>query len=193
VTSNSENQRGPEGWYRTYAVELLLLILLWGTYTYFYQSTGTNEAVRFDQIRALVHDHTLVINKYCFNSPDLVGDPRGTSAIYPNKAPGMTFIGVIPFAVLSSVFGWLKAGGLPEWIYWHLLTYLTTVFTVSLMSALAAIAIYRVLKKLTDDNYFSAVVVIAIWLGTLLFPFSTLFYSHVPAASLLAIAFYFAL
>jgi hypothetical protein len=69
VTSNSENQRSPEGWYRTYTVELLLLILLWGTYTYFYQSTGTNEAVRFDQIRALVHDHTLVINKIPLTHP----------------------------------------------------------------------------------------------------------------------------
>jgi hypothetical protein len=102
----------------------------------------------------------------------------------------MTFIAAIPFALLSIIFKPFQALGLPEWIYWHVLTYLTTVFTVSLASALAAVAIYRVLKKLTDDSYFSALVVLAIWLGTLVFPFSTLFYSHVMAGSLLAIAFY---
>ena len=177
-------------WVRTHQIELLLFVLLWTTYAYFYQSTGTNEAVRFDQIRALIQDHTLAIDKYWFNSPDVIRYAKDTVAIYPNKAPGMTFIAAIPFAVLSAIFSPLRAVGLPEWIYWHVLTYFTTVFTVSLASALAAIAIYRVLKKLTDDSYFSALIVLAIWLGTLVFPYSTLFYSHVMAGSLLAIAFY---
>jgi len=192
ATSKSEVHRGVwrRGWYRTNQIELLLLILLWTTYAYFYQSTGTNEAVRFDQIRALVHDHTLAIDKYVFNSPDYVRYPKDTGHLYPNKAPGLTLIGAVPFALLSPIFSPLRTVGMPEWFYWHLLTYLTTVFTVSLVSALAAIAIYRVLEKLTDDSYFSALIVLAIWLGTLVFPYSTLFYSHVMAGSLLAIAFY---
>src|SRR5204862_816854 len=128
--------------------------------------------------------------KYCSNSPDLIRYPKDTGRLYPNKAPGMTFIAVIPFALLSAIFSPLRAMGMPEWFYWHLLTYLTTVFTVSLASALAAVAIYRVLKKITGDSYLSAVSVLAVWLGTLVFPFSTLFYSHVAAGSLLAIAFY---
>lgn len=177
-------------WLRTFQVELLLFLLLWITYAYFYQSTGTNEAVRFDQIRALVHDHTLAIDTYCSNSPDLIRYPKDTGRLYPNKAPGMTFIAVIPFALLSAALSPVRALGIPEWVYWHVLTYLTTVFTVSLMSALAAVSIYRVLKKITGDSYFSAVTVLAVWLGTLVFPYSTLFYSHVAAGSLLAIAFY---
>src|SRR5213078_4137572 len=122
--------------------------------------------------------------------PDLIRYPKDTGRLYPNKAPGMTFIAAIPFALLSAIFSPLRAVGMPEWFYWHLLTYLTTVFTVSLASAVAAVAIYRMLKKITGDRYFSAVSVLAIWLGTLVFPFSTLFYSHVAAGSLLAIAFY---
>jgi len=192
ATSTSKVHQGVlrSGWHRTYQIELLLFILLWITYAYFYQSTGTNEAVRFDQIRALVQDHTLAINKYCFNSPDLIYYPENTRTLYPNKAPGMTFVGVIPFALLSTIFRPLQAIGVPEWVCWHVLTYLIIIFTVSLMSALAAVAMYRVLKKLTGDSYFSALVVLAIWLGTLVFPFSTIFYSHVAAGSLLAIAFY---
>jgi hypothetical protein len=117
------------------------------------------------------------------NSPDLIRYPKDTGAIYPNKAPGMTFIGAIPFALLS-ILKPFQAIGLPQWIYWHVLTYLTTLFTVSLASALAAVAIYRVLKTLTKDSYLSTLLVLAIWLGTLTFPFSTLFYSHVMAGSL---------
>jgi hypothetical protein len=170
--------------------ELLLFLLLWVTYAYFYQSTGTNEAVRFDQMQALVHDHTLAIDKYCFNSPDLIRYPEGTGQIYPNKAPGMTFLGVVPFALGSVILFPIRAAGLPEWISWHVLCYFSTLFSVSLLSAVAAVGMYRVLTGLTSDRYFSAVIVLAVWLGTLLFPYSTLFYSHAPTASLLVIAFY---
>src|SRR5438067_2596803 len=125
-------------WRSRYAVELVLLIFLWTTYAYFYQSTGTNEAVRFDQIRALVQDHTLAIDTYCYNSPDLVRYPDPGGKLYPNKSPGLTLLGVVPWAVLSSVLTPLRAVGLPEWVYWHLLTYFTIVLSVSLVSALGA-------------------------------------------------------
>ena len=174
----------------THRIELLLFALLWVTYAYFYQSIGTNEAVRFEQIRAIVSDHTLTIDKYFFHSPDLIRYPPDTGRLYPNKAPGLTLIGAIPFTFASTALNPLRAAGMPEWVCWHLLTYLTTVFTVGLASALAAVAMYRALKRLTNDSYFAAVIVLVTWLGTLLFPYSTVFYSHVLAGSLLAIAFY---
>jgi len=178
-------------WVRTHRTELLLFLLLWATYAYFYQSTYHNEAARFDQLRALVQDHTLEINKYWWNSADIIHYSKGDSDhIYPNKAPGLTLLATIPFGILLLGLSVFQAVGLPEWIYWHVLTYLTTIFTVSLLSALAAVAIYRVLKRIAADSYFSIWAVLAIWLGTLAFPFSTLFFSHQLAASLLAIAFY---
>jgi hypothetical protein len=171
-------------------IEILLFVLLWVTYAYFYQSSGTNEAVRFDQIRALVHDRTLAIDRYCFNSPDLIRYPEKTGHVYPNKAPGMTLLGTIPFALVSITLAPFRAAGLPEWIYWHVVAYTTTVFAVGLLSALAAVATYRVLSRMAKDSYFAAVTVLAIWLGTLVFPYSTLFFSHIPTAALLVIAFY---
>src|SRR5205823_14157415 len=80
---------------------------------------------------------------------------------------------------------------LPEWVYWHLVTYLTVLFTVSLLSALSAVVVYRLLKRTTMDSSLSALVVLAIWLGTIAFPFSTVFFSHQLTAALLALAFYF--
>jgi len=84
----------------------------------------------------------------------------------------------------------LKAVGLPAWFQWHALAYLTTIFTVSLLSAAAAVAIYRVVLRMSGSSYFSVLAVLGIWLGTLVFPFSTLFFSHQFTAALLAIAFY---
>ncbi|MEP6698259.1 MAG: PA14 domain-containing protein [Verrucomicrobiota bacterium] len=177
-------------WIKTYRVELLLFLLLWATYAYFYQSTQDNEAARFDQIRALVEDHTLAINKHWWNTADVIHYQKdGTDHIYPNKAPGMSLLATAPYAILAAFLRPFSAAGVPEWIYWHLLTYLTIVFTVGLLSALAAVAFYRVLLRMSNDRYFSILTILAIWLGTLAFPFSTLFFSHQVAAALLAFAF----
>ena len=181
--------------YRTmigrHKVELLLFVLLWTTYAYFYQSTQQNEAGRFDQIRAVVQDHTLAINKYWWNSADVIRYPAGdTGPIYPNKAPGTTLFGALPFAFWSLLLKVLTLFGVPQFVYWHLVTYLTIVFTVSLLSALAAVAVYRVLYYITNDSFFSLMAVLAVWLGTMAFPFSTLFFSHQLAAALLTSAFY---
>ena len=105
--------------YRTmigrHKVELLLFVLLWTTYAYFYQSTQQNEAGRFDQIRAVVQDHTLAINKYWWNSADVIRYPTGdTGPIYPNKAPGTTLLGALPFAFWSLLLKVLTLFGVPR-------------------------------------------------------------------------------
>ncbi|KAF5409454.1 MAG: PA14 domain protein [Candidatus Udaeobacter sp.] len=179
------------GWLRTYRTEFLLFLLLWITYTYFYQSTQHNEAARFDQMRAMVQDRGLEIDKYWWNTADVIRYAKdGASHVYPNKAPGMVLLAVLPFAIFSIGLSPFRSLGLPEWIYWHGVTYLTTIFTVSLFSALAAVAMYRVLNSLIGDKYLSLLAIVAVWLGTLAFPFSTLFFSHQLVAALLAIAFY---
>jgi hypothetical protein len=180
-----------KNWLRTYRVELLLFVLLWTTYAYFYQATQQNEAARLDQTRAIVQDHGLAINKYWWNSADIIHYSKdGLDRMYPAKAPGMSLLAVPVYAGLSILLKPLRLGGVPEWIYWHVMTHLLVVFIVGLLSALSAVAIYRVLQRVTNDKYFSALIIVAIWMGTLAFPFSTVFFSHQVTASFLAIAFY---
>ena len=176
---------------RTHRVELFLFVLLWGTFAYFYQSTQQNEAARFDQTRAIAQEHRLAIDDYWWNSADVIRYTKnGRDYIYPNKAPGTTLLAVPIFWVITHLLKPFMAVGLPEWVYWHMIAYLTIIFTISLLSALAAVAIYRVLMRMTGDSGFSVFAVLAIWFGTMAFPFSTLFFSHQQAAALLAIAFY---
>ncbi len=185
---NSEENRMT--FFRGRKVELVLFFLLWGTYAYFYQSTQHNEAARFDQMRAIVHDQTLVIDKYWWNSADVIHYSRnGTEHIYPNKAPGGALLRLTPFALLTLLLQPLLWLGVPEWIYWHILSYLTVLGTVSLVSSLAAVGTFCVLRKLTGDTYAALSGVVAVWLGTLVFPYSTLFFSHQLAGACVTLAF----
>jgi len=171
-------------------VEILLFVLLWLTYAYFYQSSQHNEAARFDQTRSILEDGVLYIEKYRYNTADVVAIARdgGPPHTYPNKAPGTSFLAIPAFWLWKHV---LKLFHLEEWVYWHFVAYLTTLTTVSLLSVLAALAMYALLRRVTGDVVFSALTVVAIWLGTICFPFSTLFFSHQQAAAQLILAFYF--
>ena len=171
-------------------VELLLFALLWLTYAYFYQSTQHNEAARFDQTRAIVEQGVLSIDAFRYNTADVVeiareGRPRH---VYPNKAPGTSLLAVGPFWFWMHA---LKVFHFPQWVYWHVVAYLTALTTIGLLSALAAVAMFVLLRRLSGDVVFSALAVLAIWLGTICFPFSTLFFSHQQAAAQLVLAFYF--
>ena len=179
-----------KSWIKQHRVELLLFLLIWTTYAYFYQSTQDNEAARFDQVRALMEDRTLAINKHWWNTADIIYYKKnGVDYVYPNKAPGTSLLAAVPYGILAAVLAVFRSEGLPEWIYWHLLTYLTILFTIGLASALAAVALYRTLIRMTDDRYFSVFAILAIWLGTVVFPFSTLFFGHQLAGALLVFAF----
>jgi PA14 domain len=192
--SESIDVKKPSGkseWRRRHRVELLLLLLLWSTFAYFYQATQQNETVRFDLTRAIVQDRTVAINKYWFNSADVIHYSRnGEDRVYSNKAPGTSLLAIPGFLIASAILKVAVAAGLPQGIYWHLVAYVTIISTVSLLSALAAVGMYLVLKRMTGDVGFSLLAVLAVWLGTLMFPFSTLFFSHAQAAAQLALAFY---
>ena len=139
-------------WVRRHRVELLLFILLWTTYSYFYQATGDNEACRLDQLRALVADHTLKIDKYWWNTADVIHYPPQGGAVYPNKAPGTTLLLAPAYAVAVALLSPLRGFGVPEWVYWHVLIYLLTIFTISFFCALAGVLMYRILAQLTGNQ-----------------------------------------
>ena len=69
--------------------ELLLFLLLWSSYSYFYQSAQHNEAARFDQIRTLLEDRSVAIDRFAYNTADVVVVERGgVKHVYAAKAPG---------------------------------------------------------------------------------------------------------
>jgi hypothetical protein len=161
------------------SIEFILFAVVFASYAYFYPGAGHNEAARFDSIRAVLDEHRLIVDTFSYNSADLI---RVNDHYYSSKAPGLSMLGLPAFAVLDFVSRPLPIT--PELRY-HLICYLTGVFTVGLLSALMCVLIFRYLKMSWAATEMQAVLVaLSISLGTIVFPFSTIFFSHVVAASL---------
>ena len=172
---------------RSRRAELVLFLLLWLTYAYFYQSSQHNEAARFDQVRSLLEEHTLAIDTFAYNTADVIEYVRdGEKHVYPAKAPGTTFLAAAPFWLSSQL---LRPFDLTPALYWHLVAYFTTILTSGLLSAVSGVVMYRILAEITRDPRASALAVVAVWLGSIIFPFSTLFFSHQQVAAQLVLAF----
>ena len=173
-------------------ISLLLFILLWGTYAYFYQAGQHNEISRFEQVKAIVERGQLHIDPDYTHSADIIFYPPQPISgkerhLYPNKAPGTSFIGVPFFFLFDKFFGLFA---FPEWLKYHFICHLTTIFTINLFSAFCGVCIYWFLLRISRNVPISLFVTFAYTLGTIAFPFATVYFSHQLAASLVFIFFY---
>ena len=168
-------------------IQALLVILLWPTYAYFYQAGEHNEASRLNLVRAFVDDGVLWVDPYAWNSADqIVYERDGVQHFYSGKAPGSSMLAALPFKLASELLWPLD---LREGVHWHLVIYATAIATVNLLSALAAAVVFGVCWRALGSAWAALFGVLAVWLGTLLFPFSTLQFGHAQAAAFLAFAF----
>lgn len=165
-------------------------------YSYFYQAGGWNQNVRFDLVRSLTEQRSVVIDDYRRNSGDLscYGD-KGTCKgaakaannehYYCDKAPGVSLLGVIPYAVIYGLSDDTK----PSANYLRNSVYLSTVVSVALPSALSVAFLFALLLALRIVPWASALLAFGYGFSTLAFPYSTLLYGHQTAAALLFIGF----
>lgn len=168
---------------------ILIIAFLLPTYAYFYQSTQHNEAARFDQTRAILEKHQLSIDSYNYNTADVaIVNVDGQDRVFSAKAPGSSLLALIPVAIIR--FGATHLLPIPDWLIWHVIVYFTTILLVGIPSILSALAMYDILTRLTHSRAVAFFTIMAIWCGTIIFPFSTLYFGHVQTASLLVGAFW---
>jgi hypothetical protein len=180
-------------WLRRPEVPLFMLIL--GAYAYFYQAGGWNPNSRFDLTRAIVEQHTSIIDRYAYNTGDLsCRGPRGRCQqaraeagehYYSDKAPGASWLAVPAYALAYAVFGTDR----PTLRYLAMSAWWVIIVAISVPSALAVVMLYRLLETFTASDPVRITVSLAYGLATLAFPYSTLFYGHQLAAALLLIGF----
>jgi hypothetical protein len=162
--------------------ETALFVLALGVYAYFFQAGGWNQNARFDLVRAIVEEHTLVIDDYADNTHDLA---FFGGHIYSEKAPGLSILAVPAYAVVHPFAERRR----PRGRLLHRAAYLATLLTVSLPSAIAVVLLFRVGVRLGAPPAASAAVAAAYGLATLALPYATLFYAHQLVAALLLGAF----
>lgn len=168
---------------------------------------GSNPNRYFDLIHSAVNNRTIYIDAYRENT--LIDIAYRDGHYYSAGLPGPSLLGIpaylafkvvydlIPnsmFAPLSSLQSFQQ--GLKEGFYArdNLDFFLSTIwippFSLSLLSALAAVLLFRLLLGLGVSRVYALVATVIYAFGTLVFFYSTTYYSHVFDASIAVIALY---
>ncbi len=163
-------------------ISLVLFFILWLTYGYFYQGGGHNENVRIDLTRALIENGSTIIDPFVINTADCI---QHEGHYYSGKAPGSSLLLVPAWWIFSKIiFAFMEHSSQAySWI-----CYLSIWNTLGLLSALAGVALFNVLRTIVPTAH-ALLLLAAYSLGTIVFPFSTLFFGHQIVAALLFIGF----
>lgn len=167
-----------------------LFLLAFGTYAWFFNGGGWNQNAHFDLTRALAERQTLHIDGYRVNTGDI-----GWSAIsgewhaYSNKPPGLPFLAAIPYAALSAVERALGYS-IDEWRVMTLNVYILTLLFCAIPGALIPAVLYRYARaRMNAPPRAALLLALTVAFGTIVFPYATMFFSVVPAALFLLLAF----
>ncbi|HEY5036099.1 MAG TPA: hypothetical protein VII74_03095, partial [Chthoniobacterales bacterium] len=165
-------------------LRLWLFFFLLGSFAWFFHTGQDNENARFDQIRAVVEEGSWNIDRFAGNTADVI---KIDGHKLPNKAPGTTFLGLPPWVFFRVL---LSALPVPDLVQLQFVIYLVVLSTVGFFSALTGCALFTFLQRLGLSPPAALLFAVLYSLGTIAFPFSTVFFGHQLAASFLFIGFY---
>jgi hypothetical protein len=163
---------------------LLGAILFLGS-AYFYQDPEWNGNSRLDLTRAIVEHGTLEIDAY----HDAPGWATGDKAFYgghyySDKAIGASVMAVPVYYALLHLCGTLGMIASSS-VVKHVLT--TSV--MGAMFTLGGLSMYTVALRIMAAPWKALIPTLAVSFGTMLWPYSAVFYGHLPAATFLTLAF----
>lgn len=119
-----------------------------------------------------------------------IGYVPWTGHFHPNKPPGTSFLALPAYFVIYHIERWFGVN--PD--HWWPLTvnaWLTSVFSVGLVSAFGCLIFFRLACELAHGALLPALLAtLAFAFGTTFFPFSTLLFDHNLTAGFLIVAFY---
>jgi hypothetical protein len=139
------------------------------SFVYFYQGADQSTAARFDLMRSLLERGTLWIDGYCgYNTADIISFK---AHYYSVKAPGGSFSGLVQWAIITKVLAPLLSRH--ETLYWALTTWLTIIFSTSLIVAVACVATYRLILLLGASPGRALVCALVLPFATIMFPYAT--------------------
>jgi len=181
----------------------LIILFFLVVYAFFIHTRqySTNDASRMASIESLVHRGTWVIDDSPFaHTLDKI---QVNGRFYSDKPPVLSFMGAGVYAALHHGLGMtLQSQGCTpdsspthclalleqaeaDWAYFTL-----TLLLIALPGALMWGFAYRLARRNQFANWAALALVVAMGLGTAVFPFTAVFINHVPAAAALFAAFY---
>ncbi len=162
---------------------LILLCYLSLTYTW-ENFRNTNEYSRIFLTRAVTEHGTFSIDPLLRSLHDTQDKSYFQGRHYSNKAPASSFLAA-PAYLAVRMAATLGRVEIPD----PLALYLVTALTLSLPSALFLLLLFKFWGSITLQGPVRRAVLILYGLGTMAWPYSSMYYGHMPAALCLALAF----
>jgi hypothetical protein len=163
-----------------------LFCLTFVAYAYFAGGGGWNQNAQFALTRAIVEQRTLAIDAFRDTTGDLSYHAGRT---YANKAPGVSLLGVIPYALL---YVSERAAGLDlnDPLLTGINLWLVTLLTCGVTGAAIPAVLFAYARRRLGIARRPALAVALIFaFATYLFAYSTVYFAHVPSALFLLLAF----
>ncbi len=166
----------------------VLFVLFFTTYGYFFQGGGWNQNSRICLTRAILHQHSFIIDEYKEDSHDPpfkfvnTGDwSYYEGHYYTNKSPGLSFIALVPFGVAEYFLKRIFPIDTEKQVL--LSAYFSTLCTTVLFSTLLCLLLFYIFNHFFKLNSMNCLLLTLFYgFGTLVFSYSTTFYAHMPAA-----------
>jgi len=163
----------------------LLFVLLFASFAYFYQAGGWNQNSRFDLVRAITNEGTLNIDPFMRSTGDKAFHD---GHYYSDKAPGIGLTAVPLVAAVRPIYR--AFGGDPEtYEGLALLSYLSTVATAGLFTALAGVSLFTLCLELGTSYGAALFAALTFAVATPIWTLATIFIGHAFAAAMLVLAF----
>jgi hypothetical protein len=164
----------------------LVFILLAFMYGYFFQDPQSNGNSRLGLIFAIVQEGRLSIDSY-YDAPGTQTIDRAfyNGHYYSDKAIGTSILGVLFYAPMYLL---MKLIGYPLSLIQ--IKYLLTLFVVGLPSAFSGSLLFILCETISKNGLKAYLATLAVTLGTMVLPFSDIFFGHQLAGALLFSSFF---
>lgn len=171
--------------------EKRIFLLFFLIYAITGQYLNWNENSRIDLTMAIVEEGSISIDSYYNNTGDRA---YYNGHYYSDKAPGLSFIAILPYFTYRSLFGQpyihdnLDNIGVADAYVFLVLFLITAISAVA--GAASVILVRRLLSMYTKDKSKIEWLTIGYGFGTLIFIYSSLFFGHAVAAFFGVLSFY---
>jgi hypothetical protein len=184
--------RSASGWVRPSHISIWLAGFLLLCFVYFLpRPVDAEQHSHLDTTLVLVDHGNFIVDGYY---PTYVDSAFYRGHYYSNKAPGLSLAGVPIYAAFKAVFHrslgpYVEANITRSRLEYFVLLYLECVFTVSIPATLLLLLFFWFLGYFSASVMNRAILTIALGLGTVIFPYARVFFSHIPATALLFAGF----
>jgi hypothetical protein len=192
--------------------EIKIFLTFFIIYIIFIHWEGWNGESSFSIVRAIVDENKLNIDNYFNYNLDR---SYYNEHYYSNKAPGLAFLAIPTYNTWKFLYNLFSLNRFDSISYNQKFYYrdinnekvvlyvenvdnlylvsqvLITIFVNSMYSSLLILLIYKFSRIFLRNEGERLVVIIALALGTLILPYSVVFFTHVPSAFLIFFSFYF--